>query len=186
MMGVDALLKEVEDRRRNAMDALDAEYSAKREEVKKATDEQLAYVMESAKKEAAALSQKETTRVQGASKLQAKKMVFDATEKLLESNISALKDALEELAESPAYDELLADMARYASKRLGGKIVVECRKSDEGALKAAGAKIGSADLNAMGGFKADSEDGSLELDLTFEEILRSREDEIRASILGKE
>jgi V/A-type H+/Na+-transporting ATPase subunit E len=186
MMGVDALLKEVEDRRKKAIDALDAEYSAKKEEVKKATDEQLAYVMESAKREAAALSQKETTRVEGASKLQAKKMVFDATEKLLESNISTLKDALAELAESPAYQELLARMASYASKRLGGKILVNCRKGDEAALKAAGAKVASADLNAIGGFKADSEDGTLELDLTFEEILRSREDEVRASILGKE
>ncbi len=48
------------------------------------------------------------------------------------------------------------------------------------------ARIASANLNAIGGFKADSEDGTLELDLTFEEILRSREDEVRASILGKE
>jgi V/A-type H+/Na+-transporting ATPase subunit E len=186
MMGVDALLKEVEDRRKKAIDALDAEYMAKKEEVKKVTDEQLAYVRESAKREAEALSQKETTRVEGASKLQGKKMIFDATERLLESNISALKDALAELADSPAYHELLARMARYASKRLDGKILVSCRKGDEAALKAAGAKIASADLNAMGGFKADSEDGTLELDLTFEEILRSREDEVRASILGKE
>jgi V/A-type H+-transporting ATPase subunit E len=186
MMGVDALLKEVEGRRQKAIDALNAEYTAKREEVKKATDEQLAYIKESANREAAALSQKETTRVEGASKLQAKKMVFDATEKLLEGNISALKEALAELAESPAYPELLARMARYASRRLGGKIVVNCRKADEAALKAAGARIGSANLNATGGFKADSEDGTLELDLTFEEILRSREDEVRASILGKE
>ena len=77
-------------------------------------------------------------------------------------------------------------MAVYASKRLGGKIVVTCRRQDEAALKAAGAKVASTSLNSIGGFKADSEDGSLELDLTFEEILRSREDEVRASILGKE
>jgi len=186
MMGVDALLKEVEDRQKTALDALDAEYSAKRDEVKKRTDEQLGYIIESAKRDAAALAQKETTRVEGASKLQAKKMLFDATEKLLESDIAALKDALAELTKSPAYPELLARMAKYASKRLGGKIVVTCRKGDEASLKAAGAKIASANLNAVGGFVADSEDGTLELDLTFEEILRSREDDVRAAILGKE
>jgi V/A-type H+/Na+-transporting ATPase subunit E len=186
MMGVDALLKEVEERRKKAIEALESEYSAKREEVKKRTEEQLSYVMESAKKEAATLAQKEKTRIEGASKLQAKKMIFDATEKLLENNISALREALAELAASPAYSELLTRMARYASKRLGGKIVVTCRKADETALRGAGATIGSTNLNAIGGFKADSEDGTLELDLTFEEILRSREDEVRASILGKE
>jgi V/A-type H+/Na+-transporting ATPase subunit E len=187
MMGVDALLKEVEDRRKKALDALEAEYSAKSEEVKKRTAEQVAYVMESAKKEAAAIASKEATRVDGASKLQAKKMIFDATEKLLENNIAALRGALAEYTASPAYSELLTKMARYASKRLGGgKISVTCRNADEATLKAAGAKIAATSLNAIGGFKADSEDGTLELDLTFEEILRSREDEVRASILGKE
>jgi V/A-type H+-transporting ATPase subunit E len=186
MMGVDALLNEVEARRKRAVEALEAEYSAKREEVKKRTGEQVAYIMESAKRDAVVLAQKEVTRIEGAAKLQAKKLLFDATEKLLENNIAALRDALAEYAASPAYPELLSRMAMYASKRLEGKIVVTCRKQDEAALKAAGAKIASANLNAIGGFKADSEDGTLELDLTFEEILRSREDEVRASILGKE
>jgi len=187
MMGVDALLKEVEDRRKKALEALGAEYSVKGEEVKKRSAEQVAYIMDSAKKEAVTLAQKEVTRIEGAAKLQSKKLIFDATEKLLENNIVALRDALAEYAASPAYGELLAKMAGYASKRLGGgKIVVTCRKQDEAALKAAGAKIASTNLNSIGGLKADSEDGSLELDLTFEEILRSREDEVRASILGKE
>jgi V/A-type H+-transporting ATPase subunit E len=186
MMGVDALLREVEDRRKKALEVLEAEYSAKREEVKKRTAEQVAYIMESAKKEAVSLAQREVTRVEGAAKLQSKKLLFDATEKLLESNIAALKDALAESASSPSYAELLTKMAKYASKRLDGKISVTCREQDEAALKAAGAKIASTTLNSIGGFKATSEDGTLELDLTFEEILRSREDEVRASILGKE
>lgn len=186
MMGVDALLKEVEDRRNKALQALEAEYSAKREEVKKRTEEQVAYLMESAKKEAVALAQKEVTKVEGASKLQAKKMLFDATEKLLENNISTLQQALAEHASSSAYPELLAKMAKYASKRLDGKIVVICRKQDESALKAAGAKVVSTNLNSTGGFKAENEDRTLELDLTFEEILRGREDEVRAAVLGKE
>jgi V/A-type H+/Na+-transporting ATPase subunit E len=186
MMGVDTLLKEVEGRRDKALEALEAEYSAKRDEVKKRTAEQVAYIMDSAKKEAVTLAQKEVTKTEGAAKLQSKKLLFDATEKLLENNIAALGDSLAEYAASPAYVETLTRMAKYASKRLGGKIVVTCRKDDEAALKAAGAKVASGSLNAIGGFKAESEDGSLELDLTFEEILRTREDEVRASILGKE
>lgn len=186
MMGVDALLKEVEERRKKALEALEEEYSSKREEVKKRTDEQLAYVAENAKREATAASQREKIRIQGAAKLQAKKVMFDATEQMLESNISALRDALEGIASSSAYRDLLTKMARYASQRLGGKITVRCRKSDESALKSAGAKVASADLQSMGGFVATSADGSLELDLTFEELLRGREDDVRASILGKE
>ncbi|HUI00642.1 MAG TPA: V-type ATP synthase subunit E [Nitrososphaerales archaeon] len=186
MMGVDALLKEVEERRAKALEALEAEYAAKTDEVKKRTTEQVAYVTESANKEAATQAQKESTRVEGAAKLQAKKAVFDATERLLENNVSLLRQELADLAVSPAYKDLLGRMAQYATKRLGGKISVVCRKADEATLKAAGARITSADLNAMGGFKAENAEGTLELDLTFEEILRGRGDEVRAAILGKE
>jgi V/A-type H+-transporting ATPase subunit E len=185
-MGVDALLREVEERRKKALEALEAEYASKREEVKKRTDEQVAFIMESAKREAAQAAQRERIRIEGAAKLQSKKVVFDATEKMLEGNIGALKQSLADLASSPAYPELLNKMARYASRRLGGKIAVTCRKQDEPTLRAAGAKITSTNLNSMGGFIADSEDGTLELDLTFEELLRDREDDVRAAILGKE
>ena len=186
MMGVDALLKEVEERRTKALQALEVEYGAKRDEVNKRTSEQVAWVTDSSNKEATAQAQKESTKVQGAAKLQAKKTLFDATEKQLENNVELLKQELADLALSPAYKDLLGKMAQYASKRLGGKIQVVCRKSDESALKAAGAKIISADLNAMGGFKAENADRTLELDLTFEEVLRSRGDDVRAAILGKE
>jgi V/A-type H+/Na+-transporting ATPase subunit E len=186
MMGADALLKEVEERRAKALDALEAEYAAKRDEVKKRTDEQVAWVSDSTNKEAVAQAQKESTKVEGAAKLQAKKTLFDATEKQLENNISLLRQELADFAISPAYRDLLGKMAHYASRRLGGKISVVCRKSDESALKAAGAKIISADLNSIGGFKAENSERTLELDLTFEEVLRSREDEVRAAILGKE
>ena len=186
MMGVDALLKEVEERRAKALEALEAEYRAKRDEVKRKTGEQVAYVTDSANKDAVSLAQKEVTKVQGAAKLQAKKTLFDATEKLLENNVALLEQELADFASSPAYKDLLAKMAGYASKRLGGRISAICRKSDESALKAAGAQVVAADLVSIGGFKAENADRTLELDLTFEEILRSRGDEVRAAILGKE
>ncbi len=186
MMGVDSLLKEVEEKRSRALDALEEEFKAKREEIGKRTASESSYIAEAAMKEAGDLSQKETTRVLGAAKLQAKKAMFDAIEALLENNISLLKEELATYAESPAYKQLLSKMAAYAAKRLGGKVVVVCREEDAAGLKAAGVKIASSDLNSIGGFRAESSDGTLEMDLTFEEILRSREDEVRSAILGKE
>jgi vacuolar-type H+-ATPase subunit E/Vma4 len=63
---------------------------------------------------------------------------------------------------------------------------VICRPADEPIFKTEGLQVVSSNLNSTGGFKAESEDGTLELDLTFEEILRNHEEEARASILGKE
>jgi len=185
-VGAEALLREVEERRKKALEQLEAEYSAKKAALAKHTDEETSSIADSAKKEAAALAERESTRVSGAAKLQAKKMVFDATEKMLENNIAALRQALAEYTGSKEYPEELARMARYASKRLGEGVGVVCRPSDSGILKKAGARIVSSELNSIGGFRAESENGNLELDLTFEEILRSHEEETRAFILSKE
>ena len=185
-MAAEALLGEVEEKRNETLKALEAEYSAKKDEVTKKAAEQRAYIQESGRKEAEAAAQREKVRIDGAAKLQAKKMMFDATQKRLESNLSALREVLAEYAESKDYQGILTKMAAYAQKRLGGSISVDCRRSDAAALKKLGVKVTSSDLPSIGGFSATSSDGTLALDLTFEELLRTHGEDVRASILGKE
>jgi vacuolar-type H+-ATPase subunit E/Vma4 len=185
-VAAETLLKEVDEKRKRTIAQLESEYKAKRDEVTKRAAEQRAYIQESAKSQAAALVQREQIKITGAAKLQAKKMTFDATEKMLENNIALLKQALADHANSKGYAEELSEMLAYASRRLGADIKVKSRPADAAALKKLGAKVASSDLNTAGGFKAESHDGTLELDLTFEEILRNREEGARAYILGKE
>jgi vacuolar-type H+-ATPase subunit E/Vma4 len=185
-VAAEALLGEVEEKRKKTIEMLEAEYSAKKDEVAKRAAEQKSYIVDSSKKQADAVSQRERIRIAGAAKLKAKKMVFDATEKMLEANVEALRQVLADFAETKDYQEMLPRMVAYASKRLGGSISVRCRQADAAALKKHGVKVASSDLPSIGGFKATNHDDTLELDLTFEELLRSREDEARASILGKE
>ena len=185
-MAAESLLKEVEEKRKKTLQMLDEEYSAKKAEVTNRANEQRAYIADSSKKEAASLAQRERIRISGAAKLQSKKMLFDATERMLENNVAALKQSLAEYAASKEYQTLLSKMLSYASKRLGGNIAVKCRASDAAALKKLGAKVASAGLESAGGIKAVNADGTLELDLTFEELLRNREEEARAFILGRE
>ena len=185
-MAAETLLREVEDKRKKALDSLDAEYAAKIDDVKKRAEQEKQRIQETAKRQAQELSQREKIRIDGAAKLQAKKMIFDATEKMLESNLGALKQTLAEWASSKEYQDLLPKMVKYASKRLGGEIRVICRQADAVALKKAGVEIASSNLNAIAGFKAERKDGTLELDLTFDEILRGREEDVRGSILGGE
>jgi vacuolar-type H+-ATPase subunit E/Vma4 len=184
-MVAETLLEEVEEKRKKTIEMLEAEYSEKKAEVERKAAEQKAYILDSSKKEAEAAAQRERIRVSGAAKLQAKKMLFDATEKMLETNISALEQVLSDFAKSDDYHKMLAKMAAYANKRLGGRITVRCRPADAATLKKHGVDVTSSDLECMGGFKATSADGTLELDLTFEELLRVREDTARALILGK-
>lgn len=165
---------------------LESEYAAKKTEVANRANDQKTYISDSSKREASALAQRERIRIGGAAKLQSKKMVFDATEKMLENNLVSLRQVLAEVAESKDYPDLLSRMVAYASKRLGGSISVRCRSHDAATIKKLGAKVHSSNLESIGGFKANNSDGTLELDLTFEELLRNHEDEVRAFILGKE
>lgn len=185
-MASESLLEEVEAKRKKTIESLESEYGAKKQEVLKRAEEQKTYLTQSSNNEAAAASQRESVRITGAAKLQAKKMLFDATETMLENNIASLRRVLGELADSKDYPDLLSRMLAHASKRLGGEPGIICRPADAAVLKRAGARILASNLNAMGGFKAESRDGTLELDLTFEELLRTREEEVRAFILGKE
>jgi len=181
----ETLLEEVEEKRRKTVQMLESEYSEKKAEVAKRTEEQKAYILQSSKKEAEGAAQRERIKIGGAAKLQAKKMMFDATEKMLETNISGLKQVLASYAGSEDYNKMLSRMVSYSTKRLGPKISVRCRPADAPTLKRLGVEVSSSDLGSVGGFKATSADGTLELDLTFEELLRVREDTARALILGK-
>jgi vacuolar-type H+-ATPase subunit E/Vma4 len=183
-LAAEALLGEVGERCRETIKALESEYLTKKEEVARRAAEQKSYIQESGRKEAEAAAQKEKARIEGAARLQAKKMIFEATEKELESNLAALRQVLADYAESKDYQNMLAKMVSYAEKSLGAPIGIECRPSDAAALKKLGVKVTSSDLSSIGGFTATSKDGTLALDLTFEELLRTHDEDVRAAILG--
>jgi V/A-type H+/Na+-transporting ATPase subunit E len=181
-LAAESLLREVEEKRKKALSALEDDYAKKKEDITKPISSETAKISDIAKAQASELSQREKIRIEGAGKLQAKKLLFDATETMLESNLSAIKEAFAQYARSGEYPELLNRMLGYASRRLGGEIRVVCRKDDADLIRKAGVSPISADLNSIGGFIADNKDGSLELDLTFEEILRNHQEEVRSII----
>ena len=74
-------------------------------------------------------------------------------------------------------------MVDYSKKVLAKELVVRCREEDKSFFKD-GIQIGST-IQTLGGFIAENKDGTKEIDLTFEELLRSNEDEIKNTILEK-
>ncbi|HVB12796.1 MAG TPA: V-type ATP synthase subunit E [Nitrososphaerales archaeon] len=185
-MAAETLLREVEEKRKKALEELEADFATKSDEIRKRAENEKLRIQENAKRQATELSQRERIRIDGASKLQAKKLIFDATEKMLENNVAILRQELSDYAASKEYPTLLTKLVDYASKRLRGEIRVTCRQVDATALKKTGVEVAASNLNSIGGFRAERKDGTLELDLTFEEILRGREEEVRGSILSGE
>lgn len=113
-----------------SIDTFESEYSGKIEEVGRNEELEKNRIREIAKRQAKELSQRERIKIEREAKLQAKRIIFEATQKMLKDNLNSLKQTLEEWTRSNDYEDLLPRMVNYASKRLGVDIRVMCRQAD--------------------------------------------------------
>jgi vacuolar-type H+-ATPase subunit E/Vma4 len=132
--------------------------------------------------EAEIRSQQEATRIIEAARLQAKKLIFDAMNIKLDSIFVDIKEEIRNYTETKEYESTLKKMLLVAQTNLGKNIGVECREKDRPILSKSGANISKA-IQSLGGLTAVSSDRTKGLDLTFEELFRVHEDEIRAMIM---
>jgi len=70
-------------------------------------------------------------------------------------------------------------MIAASKKKLGQSIVIHCRDEDKAILKDLGVTVGKS-IKTLGGIIAENNEGTKELDLTFEELLRTHEDQIKS------
>ncbi|HKV90272.1 MAG TPA: V-type ATP synthase subunit E [Thermoplasmata archaeon] len=114
-------------------------------------------------------------------KLQARKAVYEAKERQTSGALGRVREILGEYTRSEEYGKVLRRMAAYATERLGKSAKVMGRSEDAALLKkAAGAAFDPAPQPILGGLVAESADGARRLNLSFDELLRLREDQVRA------
>ena len=95
-----------------------------------------------------------------------------------------IKQELGNNANTSDYKKILEKMVKTAKKTFDNKIIIHCRKEDKSILKAKGITIGSS-IQTLGGIIVENSSSTKEIDLTFEELLRTYEDEIKTTILEK-
>ena len=95
-----------------------------------------------------------------------------------------IKQDLDKYTKNSEYKSVIEQMVKMCQKKLGKKITVHCKEDDKSLLKISDVTEGSS-IQTLGGIIAENDDGTKELDLTFEELLRANEDEIKSSILEK-
>ncbi|MFZ1023261.1 MAG: V-type ATP synthase subunit E family protein [Thermoplasmata archaeon] len=118
-------------------------------------------------------------RLAGA-KLQARKLLYEAREKRLEDGLRETRALLADYTTSPSYPTVLKRMVETATASLGRQIRVSGRAEDASLLaKAAGKSFDPAPQPILGGLIAETVDKSRRLNLSFDELLRLREDEVR-------
>jgi vacuolar-type H+-ATPase subunit E/Vma4 len=118
-------------------------------------------------------------RLAGA-RMQAKKLEYEAQEHALARSMDGVRTLLSEFTRSPEYPDVLARMYAYAADELGKDVRVSGRTADAATLKGiAGKAFDPTPAPILGGIIAETPDGERRLTLTFDELLRWREDRVR-------
>ena len=178
-MSIETFLLEIENRKKREMESLDKEYAEKRSKLQADLDITLREIQERFAQEAKIKSEREHARIIEAAKLQAKKIVFDAINTNMQSAFEVINKEIENYTKTPQYRKALETMVNSSKKKLGQNIVVHCREEDKTALKEIGVTVGNA-IKTLGGIVAENNERTKELDLTFEELLRTNEDQIKS------
>ena len=183
-MSIETFVLEIENREKKDIENLDAELAQKKAALQNKRDTAIREIQESASKEAKTKSEREVARLVESARLQAKKILFDAINANLSSAFDVIKQELKNYTKTPQYKKTLEGMVNSAKKKIDQNIVIHCRDEDNSLLKNMGVTIGSS-IQTLGGIVAENKDGTKELDLTFEELLRTHEDEVKSLILER-
>ncbi len=183
-MSIETFLLEIENRKKRELENIDKDLAEKKSKLQREIDISLKEIQEKFTNDAKIKSEREYARIIEASKLQAKKIIFDALNANMQSAFDTIKKETENYTASPQYKNALETMVSSSKKKLGQNIVVHCREQDKSILKDMGVTIGNS-IKTLGGIVAENKDGTKELDLTFDELLRTHEDQIKSFLLER-
>ena len=184
-MSIDTFVLEIENKKKQDIENLDKELHDKKLEIETKKNTTTKELQEHYANDARIKSERESARIIEAGKLKAKKILFDAINSNLDSTFDVIKQELSNYATtSSEYKKILQKMVETSKKKLDNKIIIHCRKEDQTVLKNMDIIMGSS-IQTLGGIVAENMSGTKELDLTFEELLRTHEDEIKNKILEK-
>jgi V/A-type H+/Na+-transporting ATPase subunit E len=180
-MSLERLVAEIESRAQQEIAAEQARFEKEKAEIladrARRIEALRSDILRRAKQEAA---RERTRRIAGA-RLEAKKLGYEFQEARARQLLDAVRVQLAKYAQSPEYPKLLKRMYAAASSRLGKDLKVQGRAEDAKVLRSlAGSGYVDQPLPVIGGFVAETSDGSRRLNLTFDELLRLREDGLRA------
>ena len=178
-------IKEIKDRKNKKINILDSTLSEKKAKIQSMKESTLKEMENQYSNEAKAKSQREAGRIVEAARLKAKKILFDAINENMNSTFDTITKELKSYTQGPEYKNILQIMLNYAKQRLGQNIIVYCREDDKIILKGMNNIVFGPSIQTIGGVRAEDKNGTRELDLTFEELLRTHEDNVKNILLER-
>ena len=178
-------IKEIKERKEQKIKILDSTLAEKKAKIQSMKESTIQEMQNQYSNEAKAKSQREAARIVEAARLKAKKILFDAINANMDSTFDTITKELKNYTQKPEYKITLQTMLNYAKQKLGQNIIVHCREDDKIILKGMDNIIVESSIQTIGGILAEDKNGTRELDLTFEELLRTHEDEIKNFLLER-
>jgi V/A-type H+-transporting ATPase subunit E len=179
-MSIDRLVEEIRLRAEEELRTETDRQKAEETRIVTDRDRRVATANAEAKRRSELEVARERAQKLASAKLQARKLVYEAKERQMNDSIAGTRAILAEFTKSDEYPKLLKRMATVASDRLGKPTKVMGRTEDAALLKkVAGPSFDPAPQAILGGLVAESSDGSRRLNLSFDELLRLREDKVR-------
>ncbi|MGI0131500.1 MAG: V-type ATP synthase subunit E [Thermoplasmata archaeon] len=143
-------------------------------------DRRLARVREESERTAQLDAARERAQKLASAKLTARKLAYEARERQMGEALERARTLLAGYTATDEYPIVVKRMYAFAVDRLGKAIRVRGREKDAALLKSvAGKAFDTTPLPIMGGLVAETHDGAKRLNLTFDELLRLREDRVR-------
>ena len=184
-MSLDTFIQEIEERKTRKITLLDTTLTEKKMRIQHTIESTIKEMTQHYSDEAKAKSQKEGARIIEASRLKAKKILFDAINASMDSTLNTIREELKTYSQKPDYTNTIKKMVKYAKMKLNSQeIIIHCRNDDNIILNGLNINPGSP-IQTIGGILAENKNGTMEIDLTFEELLRTHEDEIQNFLLEK-
>lgn len=171
-------MTDIEEKRKSTIESLRHEYDARKGEYIISSEKRVADLRgqfeKKIKDESAEIRAKESSIID----LEEKRIVLERRNQLIDSGLKQAEAALELLAKSKEYKEILSSMFSAGSKLLGEKATFFLYDGDlNNSQHKENAKKLVRQSRIAGGLVASSPDGRMEVDLTFDTIFREiRED----------
>jgi vacuolar-type H+-ATPase subunit E/Vma4 len=179
-MSLESLVDEIRRRGEADLAAVTAQRDSEREKILAERDRRLEELRSASARATETEVARERAQGVAAAKLQARKLLYEAREERLEGALRETRTLLEEYTRSAQYPLVLKRMVAVANNALGKQLRVSGRAEDAPVLsKVAGKSFDPTPQPIVGGLIAETPDGSRRLNLSFDELLRLREDKVR-------
>jgi vacuolar-type H+-ATPase subunit E/Vma4 len=179
-MSLDTLVEEIRSKGETELKTILAAQVAEAKKIAEERDRRIREIREQSGKATEAEIVRERAQRIAAAKLQARKMLYEARERRLEEALGETRTMLAEFTSSPDYPGVLKRMVDAATDALGKQVRVSGRAEDAARLqKVAGKSFDPTPKPILGGLVAETVDGNRRLNLSFDELLRLREDKVR-------